>query len=367
MSLDIYLWDAAQNGGLPNSYATAQAQFNQLNEVVQGINPKFAAFGRHLYQLITTASEPDEELLDYYKNIIDVVQESQQVERAIYTLGLPPHNFMGAIRLIVQSAAVQGLVVMYELPETVWLPNGQTLPSEQSAMWQVAWQHMDEEEKGEFPTNLTEFKKYTESRIAEMAARHGYVKTKYTAPSYPFEKGLNGYIKDMSFGQQFFALSCQGGRGEFFIILNMYFFNATYTEIIKKSNLTRGVEMLYTNLPSYKGFSRNGQGSRITNMEILNNILSAIDEKVLTLHDHLQTISDIDALVNGHLNDLLQRTYTPPRNVIIARLAGNPHFDELVEATNALPATEWGVDKDSYQEKWPKLVQYLREEVQPIV
>ncbi|MBC7751105.1 MAG: hypothetical protein H7Z73_05220, partial [Candidatus Saccharibacteria bacterium] len=95
------------------------AQFSQLDGVVQGINPKFAAFGHHLYQLISTASEPDEELLDYYKNFIDVVRESQQVEQAIYTLGLPPHNFIGAIRLIVESAAAQGLVVMYGPPETV--------------------------------------------------------------------------------------------------------------------------------------------------------------------------------------------------------------------------------------------------------
>lgn len=135
MSTDVYLWDSVQNGGLPSSYAAAQAQFSQLDGVVQGINPKFAAFGHHLYQLISTATEPDEELLEYYKNIINVVSESQQVEQAIYTLGLPPHNFIGAIRLIVESAAAQGLVVMYGPPETIWLPNGQTLPPEQGAMW----------------------------------------------------------------------------------------------------------------------------------------------------------------------------------------------------------------------------------------
>jgi hypothetical protein len=224
MSLDVYLWDPAQNGGLPSSYVAAQTQFSQLNDVVQGVSPKFANFGRHLYQLISTATEPDEELLDYYKNIIDVVRESQQVEQAIYTLGLPPHNFMGAIRLIVESAAAQGLVVMYGPPETVFLPNGQTLPPEQGVMWQAAWQHMDEEEDGEFPTSLTEFKKYTESRIAEMAARHGYVKAKHPMPFYPTDIGLKGYLKEVSFGQQFFTTSCQGSRGEFFVILNMFFF-----------------------------------------------------------------------------------------------------------------------------------------------
>jgi hypothetical protein len=367
MSTDVYLWDQAQNGGLPSSYAAAQAQFSQLDGVVRGINPKFAAFGHHLYQLISTATEPDEELLDYYKNIIDVVTESKQVEQAIYVLGLPPHNFIGAIRLIVQGAAAQGLVVMYGPPETVFLPNGQTLPPEQGAMWQAAWQHMDEEEKGEFPTTLTEFKKYTESRIAEMAARHGYVKAKHPAPFYPFHVGAKGYIKDIPFGQQFFTMSYQGGRGEFRVILNMFFFNTTYASIFKKFNFQDGEEMLYTSLPSYKGFSRIGQGPRITNVDELNAILSAIDEKILTLHDQLQTIGDIDALLNGHLNDLLQKTYMPPRAVIIARLAGNPCFEELVETINALPATAWGIDKDIFQEEWPKLREYLRNEVKPIV
>jgi hypothetical protein len=102
-------------------------------------------------------------------------------------------------------------------------------------------------------------------------------------------------------------------------------------------------------------------------MDELNTILAAIDEKVLTLHDRVQTMSDMDALVNGILNEVLQKTYMPPHAVIIARLAGNPYFEELVETTNALPAMEWGVDKDIYQEEWPKLREYLRNEVKSIV
>ncbi|MBC7751106.1 MAG: hypothetical protein H7Z73_05225 [Candidatus Saccharibacteria bacterium] len=234
-------------------------------------------------------------------------------------------------------------------------------------MWQAAWQHMDKEEKGEFPTTLTEFKKYTESRIADMAAHHGYVKAKHPAPFYSFDVGAKGYIKNVTFGQQFFTMSYQGGRDEFRVILNMSFFSAEYADIFKRFNFKRGEEMLCTSLPSYKGFSRNGQGPRITNMGELNAIISAIDEKVLTLHDHLQTISDIDALINGGFADLFQETYMPLRTVIIARLAGNFRFEELIEEINAFPEMKWGVDKDIYQEKWPKLRQYLRDEVKSII
>jgi hypothetical protein len=94
--------------------------------VKSDINPKFAQFALHFFGIVQTAPDPDEELLNYYQDIIDIVKESQQIDSAIYTLGLPPHNFMEAIRLIVQSAAKYDLLVMYGHPETVFLLNGQT-------------------------------------------------------------------------------------------------------------------------------------------------------------------------------------------------------------------------------------------------
>jgi hypothetical protein len=333
--------------------------------VKSDINPKFAQFALHFFGIVQTAPDPDEELLNYYQDIIDIVKESQQIDSAIYTLGLPPHNFMEAIRLIVQSAAKYDLLVMYGHPETVFLLNGQTLPSDHAEMWQAAWEHMDEESN--FPKNLKEFKKYTESRIAELAEKHGFVKSKHPAPHYSFEETAKGYIKEVPFGQQFFYMNYEGGRGEYRLSMNLYCLNTDYARIFKGFNFKRGGAILSTSLSSYKGFQMNSQGPRICNLDELNTILSMIEQKIFVLYDRLQTIADIDMLVNGSLSDMLQGSIMPPHNVIIARLVGNPRFEELVEQTNNLPAMKWGVDREAYLTEWPKLLKYLSEEVKPII
>jgi hypothetical protein len=56
--------------------------------------------------------------------------------------------------------------------------------------------------------------------------------------------------------------------------------------------------------------------------------------------------------------------YTP-RCLIVARLANNPHFEELA-VTLANPRSP-GANYDALPTEWPKLVKYLREEVQPLV
>lgn len=54
-----------------------------------------------------------------------------------------------------------------------------------------------------------------------------------------------------------------------------------------------------------------------------------------------------------------------PRCLILARLANNPHFEEL--AVNLAAPRAPGANQAALITEWPKLVKYLREEVQPIV
>ncbi len=76
----------------------------------------------------------------------------------------------------------------------------------------------------------------------------------------------------------------------------------------------------------------------------------------------------MDKLLNVDFNPRFKEksqnrgVYTP-RCLIVARLANNPNFDELaVSLANPL----WpGANQESLPREWPKLVQYLREDINP--
>ena len=77
----------------------------------------------------------------------------------------------------------------------------------------------------------------------------------------------------------------------------------------------------------------------------------------------------IDQLLNGDA-DIRYRKYFhnyvyKPQCLIIAKLAGNKKFEELV---NELSSEE-GLLGNAFvwKEEWPQLVKYLREEVKPII
>lgn len=80
-------------------------------------------------------------------------------------------------------------------------------------------------------------------------------------------------------------------------------------------------------------------------------------------------------MLNGDIDERVRNSvhtrYDMPYALIIARLANNPNFEKL-----AIDLGKYGKDsgkfwgKFSYSEvaiAWPKLVQYLRDEVKPLV
>ena len=81
-----------------------------------------------------------------------------------------------------------------------------------------------------------------------------------------------------------------------------------------------------------------------------------------------ENIQGLDKLLNGDFNPRFKEksqnrgVYTP-RCLIVARLANNPNFDELaVNLANPL----WpGANRAAITTEWPKLVQYLREDINP--
>lgn len=100
-------------------------------------------------------------------------------------------------------------------------------------------------------------------------------------------------------------------------------------------------------------------------VEVMDKSLSGI----LHVFDKASDIEGLDAAMNGdvdlRLRDYLHNIFYMPYCLIVARLARNPNFEELALSLRKcrLP----GANADAMMTEWPKLVEYLRNEVKPIV
>ena len=100
-----------------------------------------------------------------------------------------------------------------------------------------------------------------------------------------------------------------------------------------------------------------------------------LQTSILKWSDAIYDINSIDALINGEADETIKKyvhnsVYTPYA-LIAARLANNPDFDELAVSLGTYGAGSgraWGkFSHAQVAEAWPKLVQYLRDEVKPLV
>ena len=103
-------------------------------------------------------------------------------------------------------------------------------------------------------------------------------------------------------------------------------------------------------------------------------LLSLLTASVLRWSDAITDIKGIDALLNGDADEAVKNEVASylhtPYALIAARLAGNPNFEQL-----ALDLGVYGLDSGrtwgdfGYSEiavGWPKLVNYLREDIKPL-
>ena len=104
-------------------------------------------------------------------------------------------------------------------------------------------------------------------------------------------------------------------------------------------------------------------------------LLFSLRQSPLRWSDAAQDIKGVDALLNGDVDEVVKNevhsTIYMPYCLIVARLAGNPNFEELAVSLGTYGKGSgkfWGkFDHTIISAGWPKLVKYLREEVKPLV
>lgn len=371
----IYIWDAT-NHGQPQSFDAAITTFQKLiTDIPEQPTSAMFAFAQRIQDLIRFGSNTDEELLRLYDNFVDKVK---QHPFALLAVELPSNDYIPIMRMIVDTATALQLVAYDDQQGLVFLPSGNIFPESRAEIWLGALAYLDSNK--DFPKNIKDFEAYVKPMLEEMMAKHGFIekhipKQKYDSKAQAVvEVQVPIYSKLIPLGECYISLSYAKGRHGYGIpaslhikyepvdvIYNKFDFVNTYSYSAFHIQLL--IDLLAEKDMPNKSFEMSSHRDILDRLAIMEKTIFPFFE---TLHD----LKSLDNLLNGNVNlrfkEAMQGSGVyAPRCLIVARLANNPHFEELAVAL-ATPRSP-GANRAAITTEWPKLVKYLKEEVKPLV
>lgn len=371
----IYIWDAT-NHGQPQSFDAAITTFQKLiTDIPEQPTSAMFAFAQRIQDLIRFGSNTDEELLRLYDNFVDKVK---QHPFALLAVELPSNDYIPIMRMIVDTATALQLVAYDDQQGLVFLPSGNIFPESRAKIWLGTLAYLDSN-KG-FPKNVKAFEAYVKPMLEEMMAKHGFIEKHIPMRQYDSESRtmvevqIPIYSKSIPIGECYVSWSYAKGRYGYGIPASLHIkyepVDVIYNNFgfFKSSSYaTFDVELLNDllerkDMPN-KSFEMN------SHQDILDR-LTLMEKTIFPFFSTLHDLKSLDNLVNGNVNSrftsaMQGRGVYAPRCLILARLANNPHFEELAVAL-ATPRSP-GANRAAITTEWPKLVKYLKEEVKPLV
>lgn len=361
----LYLWDATDHGTPGNMFEVLKI-FNQLVEKPERPGRAILAFAQRIQDLARFHQVFDEEAGKLYKNLVEQVK---QHENALHVLELPGSNDVSLLSILVETAKLFNLVIYDDQRVLAFLPTGAVLPESKTDVGLDAPAPAEKDES--FPKTLAEFEAYVDPIIEVMMARHGFKKGHISGWNKP------DYIRNVSYGVQVFSVGYQQTKyGNFMIAASLNIRMDLIEQIhdnfkFHKRSTPETFDIQFLNdLLERKDTPGKSFEFRDRDKRVVLEFLDIMERTIFPLFDAAQDVKGLDNLVNGNVSERFKwiiqgRGIYSPRCLILARLANNPLFDELA-VTLATPRSPM-INKKALVTEWPKLVEYLREEVKPLV
>lgn len=351
MSSSIYLWDPERLGlPMPGTLPAVAEQFRQLLGKAAERNSAFVILADRIQSQVRILYGDDEELMASYGNL---AQEAEQWRAAIFELDAPDDD-MDLFRLIVECATRLELVVYLDSIGICFLPGGIALP---------AGVELPKAPPSNVPTGKAPFGKLINTALYEMFSPLGF---DWGEPSDGFQQ----LVKNISGGVQYLKAHYGKNRdGLWEVGISGYVVYEAEQEILKKFDF---VNNGYTCWVAFRQEGGELQYRIIKNQADLDFMWSACRKYHLRFMELSATLQGLDALMNGDEMPALREfiyQINIPSSLIVARLANNPCFEELVEILRQAGERWWGSmppNRDKRAE-FEKLVPYLRNEVAPLV
>jgi hypothetical protein len=372
MSSDVVLvlWDPSRHG-TPKSFSDVISVWNNLEDVEDSPSERILAFAQQVQE--QALKNPED-----YEDYVDLVDWIGEQTTALIEIDLPPDDWQRPLVLLAEAAMACKLVGLAESLLIAFLPTGKILPPEQTASWKGLKAFLNEDNG--LPRNIKQYKKLIEPMCDLLFTRHGYSKKILPADwknTTFYNKDHMYYIRDIQVGYQEVSVEPSGDVDRRFLLaVGISVSCNAANEIYKQFGFINfNDNTFYINfgiiIAAHYNRTPFGHPRDPISREQINTDFVEMETLLFPFLDQALDIQALDKLMNGDANprfrEKMHKGFFIPHCLIVARLAGNLHFEELVTKFEELSfaGNAWGANWEAKATELPKLVKYLREEVTP--
>lgn len=400
MSYNLTIWETPVHWKTPAKLQEAAKHLQALEQTLASINPALQELARQLAALYPSMDSPGEDARDAVW-ISNPVKDVEAMERAVWVLGLPDEDRVTVLCHVVEIANMLGLTVLDDQMGMVFLPGGKVLPANKRALWEGVKAHV----RNAPPVKVTkaQLRKKMLEIFTPRLIKHGFKLDAAILKTDQYKTQDYFAVRQVQGGEQIIFGSLKGEPSEFrFVIFcEMTNFQAKQIakEILNEFDMWGGGVSI---APEW--FTGNHhRGVPVNTDEEIGQAMALFEDKVMPVLDMASDIKGLDRVMNdttlvrrvppypGHSDNY--SSYIRSKGIApltIARLAGNPQFDEIVKYYEDLNEKIYDPAKaneivgrfvvdDKFVEpthaerheqrvaRLAKLVKYLREEVKPVV
>lgn len=371
----LYVWDGKEHG-IPKDINDA-ASIVQTLETLTPTQPSrsLLAFAQRVQDIVRFDRRLSSSVTLPYMSLGEQALQHRYPFMVLEQPSAPEVKFLPLLVKMVEAACAFGVVIVYDNRGMVFLPSGEIFPPIMQDWWIGVLDYL-ETTKGF--NNLQEYKAYVEPLATAIIAKHpDYIKgERYTAGRDVF----GAYVRKTAIGLQRFGFYYTqnkygyaicgvkgGGGGVQSPMVNRIY---QYFDFPAEIRDIGTFPLIFTNK------SVAALAGDTPFVEYAKNTLQAqqqlafIEKTVFAFFDMIKDIKGLDAVLNGNemggfFRDMYHRnTLNAPIALIVARLANNPQFEELAVKL-ATPKSMGDINGKVYPTEYPKLVKYLREEINP--
>lgn len=388
-----YIWDIAQfpelKQGADSNLKQATKDFEKLRQTsVDAISPNIIELSKRLSAEATSLNYSDV-FIDSYLNAENEIPDQpkfgavaipspdvSQVEAPIPVEQLFNSELLNVIRPMAKEL---GLVI-FDVRGAVYYPDGSIYPPKLAKA--VEKQDQVEEQlrqnakiyqpNAELPNKYDDFEALIYPFVHECMIKNGYTTLgKVKANEIPH------YSKQFKHFRAIITIGGSGSYGDFKLNGNLFYLIPKFDEYYKLIDSEYVEKVHKENFPNTNSISKPSVGLLMVFRYLrVEGLQSQIEETLIaTLHKRLEEINEIDTLLKlfelYHERSLHDAQYghtvtLPDREILLAKLANHPNFDELMREYQGYVDIAKPHLIDKILPRWQKMLEMI-DDVKPIV
>jgi len=388
---DIYIWEATQ-ADLSKDFNDLLESGGDYAEIEQSPSANLLAFADALQQ--------HQQTVDYSRSFFrEVAYAIKHTTTKALIIELPEEDeWQRLLRDIVQLAQNYNLIVADEEIAMAFLPTGKIRPYGAEDKWHALLVELAEEDdlrlaykKTKLPTTEYEYTLWVRPILSKRLEKYGFklVKTRDNRTNDLYD---SWYCREVECGQQYIEFRHAGEAPYFSSVgASFYMICPAISDIYYRFDFHQKESKVFlSSLGAYKNLTIENPTPLSEEQEqhnlddVVSYIIQPIFEKttnIIGLDDFVnswlskQPLNYIDTIKNPPRPSPEQRFFTPntfksmgvycPQQLILARLANNPHYEKLRVFFEADKIFNIAPYNKELVTEWPKLVEYLCEDINP--